>query len=42
MKHLYTERYSYVFGKNKILERNAEINNLINVLNTPEYNQYFV
>jgi hypothetical protein len=42
MKQLYTERYSYVFGKNKVLERNAEINNLINVLNTPEYNQYFV
>jgi len=42
MKYLYTERYSYVFGKQKTNERKTEINNIINTLNDPTYNQYFL
>jgi hypothetical protein len=42
MKHLYTERYSYVFGKQKTNERKTEINNIINTLNNSTYNQYFL
>jgi hypothetical protein len=42
MKILYTERYSYVFGKQKTNERKTEINNIINTLNNSVYNQYFL
>lgn len=41
MKSYYTERYSYSFCEGEIKKRQNNLNNIINVLNDPIYNQYY-